>query len=37
MLQKPFIIFMLVVVGAILLSNVVLGAFRRFTGRGPKK
>lgn len=36
MLQKPFIIVMLVIVGVILLSNVVLGVVRRFFGRKDK-
>jgi hypothetical protein len=33
MLQKPFIVVMLVIVGAILLSNILIGAFRRFFGK----
>jgi hypothetical protein len=37
MMQKYFIIFMLIVVGAILLSNVILGALRRIFGKGPDR
>jgi hypothetical protein len=36
MLQRPFIILGLIVVGFIVLSGLAVGFLRRLSGRGPK-